>query len=113
MDYYQTRVPIKYREHMLTVNVLLIATSSIGVLSYISGRTNESNASTLTATAGIVAGLSAAITAWQSENGADRKINRYTNAVQALKNHLLWWNGLSPVCSTWIFHTNLLQHFVY
>lgn len=38
------------------------------------------------AIAGVVSGFAAAITAWQSENGANRKINRYTNAVVALKN---------------------------
>ena len=39
-----------------------------------------------TAIAGVVSGFAAAITAWQSESGANRKINRYTNAVVALKN---------------------------
>ena len=38
------------------------------------------------ATAGVVSGVAAAITAWQSESGANRKINRYTNAVVALQN---------------------------
>ena len=78
-----------------------------------------------TAIAGVVSAFAAAITAWQSESGASRKINRYTNAVVALKNReclplllnhvgsccrtiderLLrrdaadqsWWNGLTPV----------------
>jgi hypothetical protein len=75
---------------------LLIATSSIGVLSYLSGRASRRDTD-LFAAAGIIAGVSSAITAWQSESGADRKINRYTNAAQALKNHLLWWHGLTPV----------------
>ena len=46
---------------------------------------------------GAVSGVAAAITAWQSESGASRKINRYTNAVVALQNHLMWWNGLTSV----------------
>ena len=89
-------MPIKYREHTLTVYLLLVATSSIGVLAYLSGRASRRN-NDLFAAAGIIAGVSSAITAWQSESGADRKINRYTNAAQALQNHLLWWNGLTPV----------------
>jgi hypothetical protein len=90
-------VPIKYREHTLTVYLLLIATSSIGVLAYLSRQADGTTTSSLTAAAGIIAGVSSSITAWQSESGAARKINRYTNAVQALKNHLLWWDALSPV----------------
>jgi hypothetical protein len=39
-----------------------------------------------TAIAGSVSGVAVAITAWQSESGANRKINRYTNAVVDLKN---------------------------
>lgn len=66
------------------------------MLAYLSGRASRRN-NDLFAAAGIIAGVSSAITAWQSESGADRKINRYTNAAQALQNHLLWWNGLTPV----------------
>ena len=66
------------------------------MLSYLSGRASRRDTD-LFAAAGIIAGVSSAITAWQSESGADRKINRYTNVAQALKNHLLWWNGLTPV----------------
>jgi hypothetical protein len=83
-------VPIKYREHKTTVYSLLVATSAIAVLSYLSGRVDDKVGATLIAVTGIVSGVSAAITAWQSESGANRKINRYTNAVQTLKNHLPW-----------------------
>ena len=38
------------------------------------------------ATAGVISGVAAAITAWQSESGANRKINRYTSAIVALRN---------------------------
>ena len=41
--------------------------------------------------------VAAAITAWQEYGGADRKINRYTNAIVALKNHMLWWDSLKTV----------------
>ena len=47
--------------------------------------------------AGVVSGVAAAITAWQEYGGADRKINRYTNAIASLRNHLLWWDSLTPV----------------
>ena len=70
LQYDRTRVPIKYREHTLPVYTLLIATSSIGVLSYIGGRVDDTTTATLAAVAGVVAGFSAAITAWQSESGA-------------------------------------------
>ena len=46
--------------------------------------------------AGVVSGVAAAITAWQEYGGADRKINRYTNAIASIQNHLLWWDSLSP-----------------
>lgn len=95
LDFYQSRVPDKYREHKTTVFLSLATTSSIAILSYLSGRV-DSNID-LTAVAGVVSGVAAAITAWQSESGANKKINRYTNAVVALKNHLMWWNQLTPV----------------
>ena len=44
--------------------------------------------------------VAAAITAWQEYGGADRKINRYTNAIVALKNHMLWWDSLKTVDRT-------------
>ena len=40
----------------------------------------------LGATAGVIAGVASAILAWQSESGANRKINRYTSAIVALQN---------------------------
>ena len=44
-----------------------------------------------------MSGVAAAITAWQEYGGADRKINRYTNAIASLRNHMLWWDSLTPV----------------
>ena len=96
LDYYQNRVPNKYREYKTTVFMSLAATCSITVLSYMSTANRDSGID-FTAIAGVVSGFAAAITAWQSESGANRKINRYTNAVVALKNHLVWWNLLTPV----------------
>jgi hypothetical protein len=95
LDYYQNRVPNKYREYKTTVFMSLAATCSIAILSYLSGRIDSDM--NFTAIAGVVSGFAAGITAWQSESGANRKINRYTNAVVALKNHLMWWNLLTPV----------------
>ena len=95
LDYYQNRVPKKYRESKTTVFMSLAATCSIAILSYLSGRVDSDI--DFTAIAGVVSGFAAAITAWQSESGANRKINRYTNAVMALKDHLVWWNLLTPV----------------
>ena len=40
----------------------------------------------LGATAGVISGVAGAILAWQSESGANRKINRYTSAIVALRN---------------------------
>ena len=60
------------------------------------------------AIAGVIAGVSSAITAWQSENSASRKINRCTNAIIALKNHILWWNGLTPVDQNSLININRL-----
>ena len=96
LDYYQNRVPNKYREYKTTVFMSLAATCSIAILSYMSTANRDSGID-FTAIAGVVSGFAAAITAWQSESGANRKINRYTNAVVALKNHLMWWNLLTPV----------------
>ena len=47
--------------------------------------------------AGVVAGTAAALTSWGEYNGADRKMNRFTNAIVALENHLIWWNSLPAV----------------
>ena len=58
---------------------------------------SRSDASDLSAVAGVVSGVVAAITAWQEYGGADRKINRYTSAIVSLRNHLLWWDSLTPV----------------
>eukprot|EP01045_Picozoa_sp_COSAG04_P040247 COSAG04_NODE_11671_length_695_cov_0.909396_1_plen_161_part_10 len=95
LHYYQKRVPIKYREWKLTVFLMLTATSSIAVLSYLSGRPGTS--ASLRAAGGVVSGLAGAITAWHKDSNADRKINRYANAVVALENHMLWWDTLPPV----------------
>jgi hypothetical protein len=95
LDYYQNRVPNKYREYKTTVFMSLVETCNIVILSYLSERLDSDI--DLTAIAGVVSGFAAAITAWQSESGANRKINRYTNAVMALKDHLVWWNLLTPV----------------
>ena len=70
------------------------ATSSIALLSYLNNNTSSVE---LSAVAGVVSGVAAAITAWQEYGGADRKINRYTNAIVALKNHMLWWDSLKTV----------------
>ena len=70
------------------------ATSSIAVLAHLNGRTDAAD---LGAVAGVVSGVAAAITAWQEYGGADRKINRYTNAIASIQNHLLWWDSLTPV----------------
>ena len=66
----------------------LLATSSIAVLSHLSGTSVNSETSDVdfTAIAAVVSGFVAAITAWRSESGADRKMSRYTNALTALKN---------------------------
>jgi hypothetical protein len=96
LNYYQSRVPNKYKEYKTTVFLSLVATSSIAVLAYLSYGQMDSTVDA-TALAGVISGLAAAITAWQSESGANRKINRYTNAVLDLKNHLMWWNLLTPV----------------
>ena len=66
---------------LLTRRVCGQTTSSIAVLSYLS-----SNTANLSKVAGIVSAVAAAITAWQEYGGADRKINRYTNANVSLKN---------------------------
>ena len=105
MHYYQTRVPRKYREWRRTVFLLLVSTCSIAVLSYLNGRVGTVD---LSAIAGVVSGVSAGITSWQSESGADRKINRYTNAIVALKNHILWWESLSSVDQNSQLHINRL-----
>lgn len=94
LDYYQNRVPKKYRELKITTISMTTATSSIAVLSYLNGRAGTAD---LSAIAGAVGGVSAALTAWQEYSGADRKINRYTAAIVAIQNHLLWWNSLTPV----------------
>ena len=93
--HYQSRVPIKYREWKVTVFLMLATTTSITVLSYLSGRPGTT--ASLTAAGGVVSGVSAALTAWQKDSSADRKINRYTNAIINLENHLLWWDTLPPV----------------
>ena len=75
--------------------LLLSATCSIAILSYLNDRPGTS--ADLSAAAGVVSGFSAALTAWQEYNGVDRKINRYTNAILSIKNHILWWDSLPPV----------------
>jgi hypothetical protein len=96
LDYYQTRVPHKYREWKFTIFLMLAATSArIAVLSYLNGR--EGTSTDLSAIAGVVSGVSASLTAWQKDSSADRKINRYTNAIVSIKNHLLWWDSLTSV----------------
>ena len=95
LNYYQGCIPRKYREHKVTVFLLLATTCAVTVLSYLAGRLDTTV--DLAAVAGIVAGASAGITAWQSESGANRKINRYSIAVVELKNLILWWDSLTPV----------------
>ena len=95
MSWYQTRVPTKYREHKTTVFLLLGATCCIALFSYLNGRVES--ILDFAALAGTISGISAAITAWQAETSANRKINRYTTAIVALKNHVLWWDGLTSV----------------
>ena len=73
--------------------LLLIATSSIAICSFLNGRVAKNV--DLSAIAGVISGVSSALTAWQAESSAGRKINRYTNAIVALQNHMLWWDGLT------------------
>ena len=81
------------------------ATSSIAVLAHLNGRTDTTD---LGAVAGVVSGVAAAITAWQEYGGADRKINRYTNAIASLRNHMLWWDSLTPVDQNSLANINQL-----
>ena len=104
LHYYRTRVPKKYREQKTTVFLILLATSSIAVLSYLNGRTSGE----LSAVAGVVAGTATALTSWGEYNGADRKMNRFTNAIVALENHLIWWNSLPAVEQTSLSNINRL-----
>ena len=52
----------------------------------------------------LVASLYSSLCAWQEFAGLDQKLRRYTEAVQALKGVLSWWDSLteveraSPVC---------------
>ena len=48
------------------------------------------------------------LTAWQKDSMADRKINRYTNAIVALQNHQLWWDSLSSVDQNSLSNINRL-----
>jgi hypothetical protein len=105
LNYYRRRVPRKYREWKITVFLMLTSTTSIAVLSYLSGRLGTSD---LSAMAGVVAGVSVALTAWSDHSGADRKISRYTNAIVAIENHLLWWDSLPAVEHNSITHINRL-----
>ena len=41
LDYYQNRVPNKYREYKTTVFMSLVATCNIAILSYLSGRVDS------------------------------------------------------------------------
>jgi hypothetical protein len=69
LDYYQNRVPNKYREYKTTVFMSLVVTCNIAILSYLSELLDSDI--DLTAIAGVVSGFAAAITAWQSESGAN------------------------------------------
>ena len=95
--YYRSRVPRKYRERKALVFLVLVATSGIAVLSYLSAVSDPASARDFSAAAGAVSAVSAALTSWGAADGADRKINRYTNASVAMENHLLWWNTLPAV----------------
>jgi hypothetical protein len=106
LDYYPSRVPTKHRESKATVMLLLAATSTVTVLSYMSGRRGAT--ADLGAVAGVVAGCAAALTAWQAESGADRKINRYTTAILSIKNHMLWWFSLTSVDKSSLTNINRL-----
>ena len=70
------------REHSFELKGYLLRTNIIPhFVCYLSGRVDSDI--NFTAIAGVVSGFAAGITAWQSESGANRKINRYTNAVVA------------------------------
>ena len=105
LNYYQGRVPEKYREWKVTIFLLLAATAGITLLSYLSGRTCTVN---LIHAACIIASVAGNLTAWQKDSMADRKINRYTNAIVALQNHQLWWDSLSSVDQNSLSNINRL-----
>lgn len=87
LNYYQDRLPRKYRQWKVTVFLLLFCTCAIAVLSFLN----------YIAVSGVVAGVATAITAWQAESGADRKINRYNTAILSITNHIMWWDSLNSV----------------
>ena len=52
--------------------------------------------------------MAGALTAWQNNSNADRKVNRYANAVVALENHMQWWDSLPPVDQNSLSNINRL-----
>ena len=62
LDYYQSLVPQKDRVRTTTAFVLLAATCSIAVLSFLSDHLESAD---LSAVAGVISGVSASIVAWQ------------------------------------------------
>ena len=57
---------------------------------------------------GVISGVSAGIAAWQEFSETDRKINRYTGAVLAIKDLMHWWNGMTAVDRNSLVNINKL-----
>jgi hypothetical protein len=58
--------------------------------------------------AGAVAGVAGAMTSWQQFSGAGRKMNRYTGAIIAIENLVLWWDTLTAVEKSSLANINRL-----
>ena len=90
LNFYQSRLSHKSVEWQTTTFFMLLATTSITILSFLS-----SDGRDLTGPAGVVAALMAALAAWQKDSGADRKMHRYSNSIVCIKNHMLCVRNVS------------------
>ena len=107
------RVPKKSLERNITTFLFLTATCCTAVFSYLSGSDAADGSSTLTALTAVVSGLMSAISAWNAQQSPDRKLNRYTTALIAIKDLIRWWESLTDVQQASLVNVNsLVRHHI-
>jgi hypothetical protein len=87
LDFYQRRLPRYYRSRTVIQYLLLLGTFSSTLLAFFGVGT----------WAAIPTAIATAATAWQEFAGTDKKLSRYSGAVQNLGELTIWWKQLSDV----------------
>eukprot|EP01052_Picozoa_sp_SAG31_P037264 SAG31_NODE_4787_length_2956_cov_1.556178_2_plen_348_part_00 len=85
--FYQSRLPRYYRARIITECILILGSLSGALMAFVQ----------VEQWAAIAAAMVASVSAWNAFHATNRKMSRYSNAVEKCASIQLWWDQKAPV----------------